>query len=84
MNPQTFLRPLVISFIDLLISVESQISVAAHLKETISARWVNLLTETQRENEEARKLLENVEVKKKPIRETLDIKIGNLVESIQW
>lgn len=54
------------------------------MKETISAKWVNLLTETQRENEEARKRLQNVEVKKKPIRETLDIKIGSLNESIQW
>lgn len=64
-------------------SVQSQRSVA-HLKESISAKWVNLLTETQRENEEARKLMQNVEVKKKPIRETLDIKIGNFNESIQW
>lgn len=54
------------------------------MKDGISEKWVALLTDKQREGEEARLKMRGLSIKKEPIRETIDIKMGQLFESIEW
>lgn len=54
------------------------------IKTTISQKWAELMTKNQQECEEARQLQSNTVEPKKPIRDTLNIRIGELNESIQW
>lgn len=54
------------------------------IKDSVSERWKELLTQKEIESEEARQKMRSMIVQKLPIRETLDIKMAQLSESIDW
>lgn len=54
------------------------------LKPSVSERWKTLLTEKEIEAEEIRQKMRNSIINKLPIRETLDIKMKQLTDTIDW